>query len=260
MEHINYSTIPSLVFAHRFTAKEYRALLPSERNRLEITCVTEGFFTACRKGTPEKVCAGDVVCNFYDLPLTVEADAPHTHHTVCFSSESGFDYLHKIPFIIRSPRIFARCLRLIDGIIRAHALNPQDTLSTAGLFLETAGELLFAGSDADVSPSERLYAEKAKNYLYDHINEPADQRRAAAFLGITPEYLCYVFRKAEGKSYVRFANELKLENISNLMETRGLTLAKASAMYGFSDPNYVSKLYKKYFNTTITRKMKKQGE
>ncbi len=44
------------------------------------------------------------------------------------------------------------------------------------------------------------------------------------------------------------------------METRGLTLAKASAMYGFSDPNYVSKLYKKYFNTTITRKMKKQGE
>lgn len=257
MEDIEKNTLPSLLFAHRFTAEEYRTVLPGAPNTVEVTCVTAGSLVASREGCSWKVSQGDMICNFFESPLRIEADAPHTHHTVCFTSVNGFGYLHKIPFIIRSPRVFARCLRLIDEIIRIRALYPQDTLRTAGLFLQTAGELTSAGDGADVSPSDRLYAEKAKNHLYDHIYEPVDQRAAAAYLGITPEYLCCVFKKAEGKSYVRFANELKLENVCDLMETKGLTLAKAAAMYGFQDPNYVSRLYKKYYNVNITQKIKK---
>ena len=84
-----------------------------------------------------------------------------------------------------------------------------------------------------------------------------DQRAAAKSLGITPEYLCAVFRKSEGRSLIRFTNELKLENILELMRSKGVTLAEASAQYGFSDPNYVSRLYKKYFGENITEALKK---
>ena len=58
--------------------------------------------------------------------------------------------------------------------------------------------------------------------------------------------------KINGKTY-----ELKLENVRNLMETRNIPLWQAAAQYGFSDPNYVSKLYKKYYNDNITHHKRK---
>ena len=36
------------------------------------------------------------------------------------------------------------------------------------------------------------------------------------------------------------------------METKKLPLYEAATMYGYSDPNYVSRLYKKMFGFNIT--------
>ena len=132
-------------------------------------------------------------------------------------------------------------------------------MRVAGLFLQIAGELLSDETGTDVSPGDRLYAGRAKNYIYEHINEPISQRDVAKHLGISPEYLCYVFRRSEGRSLIRFSNELKLENIRDLIATKGLTLSKAAVQYGYSDPNYVSRLYKKYFNKNITDIRKQTG-
>ena len=53
-----------------------------------------------------------------------------------------------------------------------------------------------------------------------------------------------------------FINRVKLEQIRTLMENNHLTLARAAEQYGYSDPNYVSRLYSKYFGTPITRRRK----
>ena len=55
---------------------------------------------------------------------------------------------------------------------------------------------------------------------------------------------------------MRFINEIKLTHVRSLMENDRLTLSQAAAQYGFSDPNYVSKLYRRYFNETITEAVK----
>ena len=43
------------------------------------------------------------------------------------------------------------------------------------------------------------------------------------------------------------------------MQTKHIPLNRAAAQYGFSDPNYVSKLYKKYYNESITQAAKATG-
>jgi len=249
--------LPRILFAHRFASDRYAAALPCADGRIEITCIIKGSFSVRQGDVSGNAAAGDMVCNFFGSPLKIDAPFPHEHHTVCFYSPEGFSYLHKIPLIVRSQRTFQRCRRLIDETIRVHTMYPTDTLRVAGLFFQIAGELMSDNPAEGAAPSDRLYAERAKNYVYEHIYEMPDQRAAAKSLGITPEYLCAVFRKSEGRSLIRFTNELKLENILELMRSKGVTLAEASAQYGFSDPNYVSRLYKKYFGENITEALKK---
>ena len=188
--------LPSILFAHRFTSDRYTATLPPADGRIEITCITKGSLSVRQGGFSGKAAASDVMCNFFGSPLEADAPSPHEHHTVCFYSPQGFSYLHKIPLIVKSQQTFQKCLRLIDETIRLHTIYPSDTLRVAGLFFQIAGELLSACDGKGAVPSDLLYAEKAKNYVYEHIYEMPDQRDAARSLGISPEYLCSVFRKA----------------------------------------------------------------
>jgi len=136
--------------------------------------------------------------------------------------------------------------------------NPENTLKLSGLFIQLIGEVEQAVrvSHIKASPGEIRYVDRAKKYIYEHISEPIAQNDIATFLDITPEYLCSIFKKCEGRSVIRFINETKLTRIKMLMENNQLSLRQASAQYGFSDPNYVSKLYKKYYNETITQAAK----
>ena len=85
-----------------------------------------------------------------------------------------------------------------------------------------------------------------------HLKEPILQKEVAAHLLITPEYLCNIFKKATGESLIKFINSVKLTKIRALILHENLKLNQAAILYGYSDPNYVSKLYKKYYGHNIT--------
>ena len=64
----------------------------------------------------------------------------------------------------------------------------------------------------------------------------------------------YVFKKTEGISFQKYVNFEKLEAIKNLMEKEHVHLYEAAALFGYTDPNYVSRLFKKYYGYNITDK------
>ena len=103
-------------------------------------------------------------------------------------------------------------------------------------------------------PSELLYTERAKDYIQRNINTSITQNAVAAHLGISPEYLCTVFKKTEGTTMIKYINMLKLESIKTLIDNTNMHLYEAAAMYGYSDPNYVSRLHKQLFGYNITDK------
>ncbi|MBO4423095.1 MAG: helix-turn-helix transcriptional regulator [Clostridia bacterium] len=257
MEHYKIEGIPGIVFAHKFSADSYSGCIPASEHRTEITLITSGSLDMTVGGVTETAREGDICCNFGKAPLYVNAGQPHSHHTVCFdlvmSRVDQGGHLRGIPLITRSCEETKELGVLIDEIIRLHTIYPDDKLRSAGVFLQLLSGLDgIDNSQQGVSFGERLYAEKAKEYIYEHIYEPVSQRAVAEHLGITPEYLCAVFRKAAGSPFIRFCNEVKLESIRTLIETKNIPLSQASLQYGYSDPNYVSRLYKKYHGVNIT--------
>ncbi len=257
MRYFRILSLPHIKFAHDYEATDYDVCLHKVNQSIEITCLTAGSLTVTDDDQSHCARAGDIICNLYQSDLQVQSRGFHSHRTVCFSvafAASAQEDAHSLMLPVVTPACerSGECLRLIREIIRISTLYPEDTLRCSGLFLQLLNELSNINRRAAESAGELRYVRGAKKYVYEHIREPIRQRDIAASLGITPEYLCAVFKKSEGCPIMRFINTAKLNGIRSLMEKEGLTLSQAALLYGYTDPNYVSRLYKQYFHINIT--------
>lgn len=254
-------TLPEIRFAHSFCADRYHGRIPQREHRIEISVITAGSFCVTQSGKSYQAGEGDIVCNFYGSDMAVDTDAYHEHRTVCFTAEWDMTPDRALPpVVLHVPERTERCRHLIDEIIRSFALRPRHTWKTAGLFLQLLDELELCCEKREHgdAPGENRYVRQAKRYIFEHIAEPVVQSEIAAHLGITSEYLCNVFKKSEHTSVMRFVNETKLAGIRMMMESKGIPLHQAALQYGFTDPNYVSRLYKKYYGRSITEAVRER--
>ena len=81
---LQLKSMPKLLFAHSFRATQYRANIQPYANRVEISVVTEGSVELVQNGVRRVAHSGDLICNLHHGALHVTANAPHSHHTVCF--------------------------------------------------------------------------------------------------------------------------------------------------------------------------------
>lgn len=244
---------PTIKFAHSFSADSYHGELCKCENRLEITVITDGELKFDRCGERIVAKKGDVIFSDYLTDVLAFADKRHSHQTVCFALDARV-LPFKIPFLTKVDQEPSVCRFLIDKIIRTYLCDPKNDLKLTGLFMQLLGELeaMHRQTEKNGSPGEFHYVERAKNYIHEHICEPIAQKDIAAHLEVTPQYLCAVFKKIEGCSVMRFINELKLSHVKTMMTEKRVTLAQASGQLGYTDPNYVSKLYRKYYQENIT--------
>ena len=260
MPFLTLRSLPKIRFAHRFAADCYHGHIPQRVHHIEISVITAGSFCVTQNGKSDTAVAGDIICNFYGSDMTVDTDAYHCHHTACFSVEWDAASASVLPSVVlHRPERFESCRHLIDEIIRGFSLRPAHTWKTAGLFLQLLDDLeqCLGAKETDGILGENRYVRQAKRYVFEHIAEPVKQSEIAARLGITSEYLCNVFKKSEHISLMRFVNETKLTGIRLMMESKGIPLHQAALQYGFTDPNYVSRLYKNYYGRAITEELKK---
>ena len=101
-------------------------------------------------------------------------------------------------------------------------------------------------------PREKVYTEQAKKYINSNIYNPITQKQLADYLGISPGYLCSIFKKNEGITVMKYINDIKLKSIKSLMEKENIYLYEAAALHGYDDANYVSRLFKKTYGYNIT--------
>ncbi len=262
--------LPQIAFAHTFAADNYRtAFRPISQTApfVEITYVAEGMLVCTFEDRASiTVPQQSVFCNLYLAPVQITAPGHHVHHTVGFSIpftplDADADGALCLPLVMQTHEQ-SRIRALIDEIVLSHTMHTKGTLFGAGLLLQLLDTVdRRAREAAEVIPyHRRRYIKAAKAYIFDHLREPIRQADIADHLGISPEYLCAVFKSAEGLTVMQFINRIKLEQIRLLMENNGLTLAEASELYGYTDPNYVSRLHKKYFRYNITDKKRGHTE
>lgn len=264
MKKIEALTMPKLLFAHRFEAESYKHSFVNTGELLEITYIAEGSLNINIGNETFKANKGDIVCFFHDEGATVTSDSFHRHHTVGASfdyccSESP-DSIH-LPLLLSEKNGTDKICRMIDEIIGDSATMKASCTKFAARFFG-----LLLNIDAVHKrcvlrvPGEELYVRKIKEYVNSNIHLAISQKNAAEHLGISPGYLCNIFKKNTGVPFMKYVNRIKLENIKSIMDRENIPLYKAAALYGYSDPNYVSRLYAQMFGHSITKKLNSAKE
>ena len=78
---------------------------------------------------------------------------------------------------------------------------------------------------------------------------------------LTPSYLCDIFKKYTGCTITGYLLKIRMEKASGMLLNTNLSLVEIAAQVGYSDYNYFSRLFKRYFNISPNafRKSKNQS-
>ena len=118
---------------------------------------------------------------------------------------------------------------------------------------------LCALTDQAASPGKQRYCEKAKTFVSRNIHRGLTVGEIAGHLGISKNYLTNVFKEGEGIPLTEYISRCKLSHMTELMRRYGYSLMEACEHVGYTDANYVSRLFKKYYGTTVTRYLKERS-
>ena len=259
MEAVEFMSLPRIQFAHIYSSPTYNNSFNQSKGTMEIGYISHGEILRKEGEKTFIYQKGDVMCTVCDGTTFVNASAFHEHHTVnfqvdwCFIPNQTRGLL--LPAITRAELHTQKACGIIDTLIRRKHQYMESPMQGAAKVLELVCEIdrCNRSNKADI-PGELLYTQRAKEFINENIQHPITQRSVAEHLSITPEYLCAVFKKAEGVPLMKYINSIKLQAIASLMQRENIHLYEASALYGYADPNYVSRLYKQYFGHNITDK------
>ncbi len=244
-------------FAHVYKADTYENTIAMGENEIEVSFLTEGELEIWDGTRTYVATKGDIMCS-YGGAKRVKSKTFHCHHTArfCFSQIVGGEKGLLLPFLTKASAKTEEIERLLDALIyKPYLFLDSPTKSTyAALSVLCKIDEIFRAEGGENFKEGQVLSLRAKKYIYKRLNQPLTQREVARYLGVTPGYLCGQFKKAEGITLISYVNHAKLSGVKNLMEKEGLKLKEACLRFGYTDPNYVSHLYKKTFGRTITSK------
>lgn len=260
MQTYEIESLPCIKFAHVYHADTYSNTFMKKENSMEISYISEGSIFIEYQGNGYVANKGDVIIIPYDQDqIKIQANSYHEHHTVFanlkWSLQDDINGLY-LPLITPAHFNTRAIANIIEQFIRDQLTFKESKTKGASKFLELLCEIDQCNKKhTELNlPSEVLYTQYAKKYVQTNLHLPITQKGTAQYLSISPEYLCFVFKKTEGISFQKYVNFEKLEAIKNLMEKEHVHLYEAAALFGYTDPNYVSRLFKKYYGYNITDK------
>lgn len=167
--------------------------------------------------------------------------------------------IHCIPEDIR-PEQFTEYYKICELLAELTRLYMYDAayfrLEAEGLVLQAVARLLrFFSSDStpDISSSDPLTIERIRDvirYTEQHYQENISLQDAAAFLGISREYFCRIFKKNVGVSFLQYLNEVRLSKIYHDLQTTSLPIAEIMEKNGFTNQKRFNQSFKKMYGCT----------
>lgn len=90
----------------------------------------------------------------------------------------------------------------------------------------------------------------ARDYIFNHINEPISTDALAAFLRMNRTYLCNLFMRETGMTVNHYIATVKIDEAKRLMRVTHKSIAEIAEYLGFSSQSYFQKVFKKYTGVT----------
>ncbi len=94
--------------------------------------------------------------------------------------------------------------------------------------------------------------EKAKAYIADNFSRELSLEEMAKEVGISPYYLSKLFKEAEGVNYIDYVTGLRMEYAKEQLRESEKSIKEICHESGYGDPNYFSRIFKKWTGFTPT--------
>ncbi|MCP1108996.1 two-component system response regulator YesN [Lachnospiraceae bacterium PF1-21] len=94
--------------------------------------------------------------------------------------------------------------------------------------------------------------ERAKTYINDHFTGDLSLETLAGEIGISPYYLSKLFKEIEKVNYIDYVTGLRMDYAKAALSGSEKSIKEICAESGYSDPNYFSRIFKRWTGKTPT--------
>lgn len=109
-----------------------------------------------------------------------------------------------------------------------------------------------------VAEKENPHIQSVKQYVFSNLSRTVSLDEVAEEVHLAPTYLCALFKKHTGQTFVEYVLAQKMEYAKRLMVVKELSLAEIAEHCGYDDYKYFSYTFKKVTGTTPTEYRKKR--
>ena len=89
-----------------------------------------------------------------------------------------------------------------------------------------------------------------KEYIETHYPNEIPLEGVAALVNLSPNYFSNLFKEEFGETFIEFLTKIRMENAKSLIEENVYSLKEISFMVGYKDPNYFSRVFKRYYHSS----------
>ncbi len=91
-----------------------------------------------------------------------------------------------------------------------------------------------------------------EQYIADNLKEDINLKDTAAKFNLSPYYFSRTFKKVFGYGFSDYLNLIRINKAKELLKDDSLSVKEIGYLVGYNDPNYFSKVFKKYEGVTPT--------
>lgn len=99
---------------------------------------------------------------------------------------------------------------------------------------------------------------KCLNFIENGYGAKINQKELAENLGVSQEYLCYLFNKEVGETFSKFLKHYRIEKAKRLLLT-GYPREEVPYHVGFSDPKYFYKVFREIAGISVSEFIKENA-
>ena len=91
---------------------------------------------------------------------------------------------------------------------------------------------------------------KAKKYIDENYRKDLSLDEVSKIVNISPYYFSKLFKEETGENFIEYVTAARIRGAKEMLKKPDVSIKEVCAMSGYSDPNYFSRIFKKYEGVT----------
>jgi len=249
----NYSgTIKTINFVYE---SEFRKLKqPFFRSTFYLYLVTKGSAVLKIYSNEYELKVGTLFFIFPAYPYEIEGSDDFAYMYISFMGSCVMNLLEDLEITMDAPA-YSDFDFVIEfwkqAIRRVNQLNAN--ILTESVLLYTLSYINNKQEDVRLKKKNQNIFDSIVDYIDNHFREPdISLKKIADIFSYTEKYLSYLFKKNMNVGFSQYLNNLRLQYAHKLIDQGITSVSQISAMCGYSDSLYFSKVFRKSLGRTPT--------